>query len=245
MIRFFPLVIILQAFCIYHAYKNNSEQKWYWFIIVFPIIGCIIYLYHHFYNRQNIAKVSEEFKNVVNTNYHIEKLEKELAHCASINNKTLLAKKYIEVARYPEAVSLYESCLNSVYRDDPDILGGLLGAYYLNREYEMVIVIGEKLIGNREFNESEEKTALAWAFYELNDLDSAQATFSEMNKRYSHYNQRLEYSKFLAKTDQKEMAFSILDEVMLEYNDMDSYQKKMHRGLQGNVRRLYHEIKNN
>lgn len=245
MIRFFPIIIFIQALCIYHAYRNNSEQKWYWLIIVFPVVGTLIYLYHHFYSRQNIAKVSEGIKNVVNTNYQTEKLEKEVAHCGSIVNKKLLAENYVELGRYPEAISLYESCLNSFNQNDTDTLACLLKTYYLNNDFNKAVAIGEKLKDYKEFNDSENKIALAWSLYELNDIKSAQNTFFEMNKRYSHYNQRLEYSRFLLKTNQKEIALSVLDEVMAEYNDMESYQKKMYKGLAGKVRGLYNEVRNN
>jgi hypothetical protein len=86
---YYPLIIGLQAFCIYHAYKNNSEQKWFWLIIFFPLIGCIIYLYHHFYSKENVRTISEGIKETVDKNYQTRKLEDKLNFSDSVQNKTV------------------------------------------------------------------------------------------------------------------------------------------------------------
>ncbi len=75
---FFPIIIMLQVVCLLHAYRNGSDQKWYWLILFYPIIGSIIYLYEHFYSRKNMADLSEGVKGVINSNYEIQKLEKEV-----------------------------------------------------------------------------------------------------------------------------------------------------------------------
>ena len=68
-------VIVFQAICIYHAYRNNVEHRWYWIIGLFPVIGCAIYLVHHFNTRDNLKNITEVVKGVVNSNYNIEKIK--------------------------------------------------------------------------------------------------------------------------------------------------------------------------
>ena len=43
MFRFYTPILILQVFCLYHAYKNKSENWWYFLILMFPLIGSLIY----------------------------------------------------------------------------------------------------------------------------------------------------------------------------------------------------------
>ena len=78
MFRFLPIVVIIQGYCLYHAYTNRVYQRWFWFIIIFPLLGSVVYLYHHFYSKRNTAVLSEGLKGIVNSNYEVEKMEKEL-----------------------------------------------------------------------------------------------------------------------------------------------------------------------
>jgi hypothetical protein len=103
-------MLALQAFCLYHAYSNRSNQKWYYLIIFIPYVGCFIYLYDAFYSRRNVTQVTEVFKHVVNNNYKIEQLEKAAEFNDSATNNIRLADAYLETGRYPEAAVLYEGC---------------------------------------------------------------------------------------------------------------------------------------
>src|SRR5258706_14699221 len=87
MIRFYTPIFLLQAFCIYHAYKNNADQRWYWFILLFPGIGSAFYLFHHFYNRNNLNTITESVKGVVHSNYSIEQLEEAFRFSDNLRNR--------------------------------------------------------------------------------------------------------------------------------------------------------------
>ena len=195
MFRLYPLVIILEAFCLYHAYKNKADQKWYWIILIFPLLGSIFYLYHHFYSRENIDTVAEELKGVLNTNYNTKRLEKELNHCDSTTNKFRLANEYLQIGRYKEAKQLYEAC--NTNQSDPEILIKLVKANYLDNDFESTVSTGNKLKDNRNFDKSEEKICYDCAFYKLDKIEIAEQIFIEMEDSYSNYPQRIEYCKFL------------------------------------------------
>src|SRR5688572_14086726 len=111
MYGFYTPIILLQAFCVYHAYRNNVEQRWYWFIILFPLFGCVFYLVHHFNSRDNIQKIGEVVKGVVNSNYRVEQLEKAYEFNDSYTNRINLADEYLNVGRTEEAVALYRQSL--------------------------------------------------------------------------------------------------------------------------------------
>ncbi len=78
MLGLYTPVFLLQAFCVYHAYRNNVEQRWYWLILFFPLFGCIIYLVQNFNSASTIKSLEENVKAVVISNYKIEQLEKAL-----------------------------------------------------------------------------------------------------------------------------------------------------------------------
>ena len=90
-------IFLLQMFCVYHAYRNNAEQRWYWLILLFPLIGCIVYLVHTFNNRDTISAITENVKGVVISNYRIDQLEKALRFSDNVTNKVNLADAYAEL----------------------------------------------------------------------------------------------------------------------------------------------------
>ena len=95
MLRFYTPILILQIFCLYHAYKSNSQQKWYWLIIFFPFFGSLLYLFDTFYTRGNIRSLTEGVKGMMNSNYRLEQLERELKFSDNVSNRVNLADAYI------------------------------------------------------------------------------------------------------------------------------------------------------
>lgn len=240
--RLYPLIIVLQVYCIYHAYKNGSERYWYFIIFIFPFLGSILYLYKNVYNRQQVSNLKESAKLVINSNYEVEQLEKEVKFSDTIANKSRLAEKYIEVGRYSEAVNLYKSCLDGFNKNDTYTLMNLVKACYLNNDFEKAIFYGNKLIDNYEFQSAEQKIAYAWSFYELGDIDKAEKVFEEMDHNYSNHLHRKEYASFLIKLDRKEEAKKKLIKLREEFGMMTPIERRGKKAVEREVASLLKEV---
>jgi hypothetical protein len=66
-----------------------------------------------------------------------------------------------------------------------------------------------------------------------------------MDASYSNYPQRIEYCKFLEKTDKTAKALLNLEALMAEWKDMTRPEKNLNRGLNTEIRKLYNRISNN
>jgi hypothetical protein len=232
-------VLLLQAFCIYHAYRNNSEQRWYWLIICFPLVGCIIYLVQNFNNRAAIDTLTESVKEVVNSNYRIAELEKALRFSDNLSNKLNLADAYMEIGRFPDAVALYADCLQGFMSEDVPLQMKLLYAHYLNNDYEATIACGHKLESEKSFKNSKERVAYAWALCHIGKIELAEHVFSDMDKSFSNYYQRMEYCKFLLKKGSVEFAKEKLAALMEEFEHMKSAERRFERNTFREIRDLY------
>lgn len=239
MFRFYPIVIVLQGFCIYHAYKNNNLQKWFFIIFFLPLIGSLIYLYVHFYNRKNIDDFSEGVKSVLNTNYQIEKLEKELKVADTTTNRVKLADEYLHVGRVEEAVDLYKSSMNGISEDDPELLMKLIKAGFLIKDHQTVIRCGDKIKSDFAFKNSEERVAYAWSLYYLDRKEEADLHFKDMDARFANHKHRLEYSKFMMAIERPKAAKDLLGELLDEFDQMDGREKKLKRTTWKEVKKLY------
>jgi hypothetical protein len=231
MLGFYTPFLLLQAFCVYHAYRNNADYRWYWLILLFPGAGCLIYLFHHFYNRNNVYSLKEGLKEVVNTNYKIEKLEKALRFSDTVANRMRLAEAYVEYGRYGEAAALYRECLTGFMSDDPTLRMKLLHASFLNEDYENAIELGKGLEHEKAFKNAEERMAYAWALHFSGNSQLADATFRDMDRAYTNYRQRTEYCKFLIKNNNASEAKIKLADILEELDHMTGPERRFYRSI--------------
>lgn len=68
---YYYLIVVLQVFCIYHAYKNGKPYYWYFLIFFIPILGSIIYSITQVYNKTDAEKISAESHHITKPNRRI------------------------------------------------------------------------------------------------------------------------------------------------------------------------------
>ncbi|MGK0316704.1 MAG: hypothetical protein ACI86M_002939 [Saprospiraceae bacterium] len=242
MFKFYPLVVLLYAFCIYHAYTNKADQKWFWIILIFPFFGSSFYLYDTFYRRDEINVIKEEVKSTLVPDYKSNKLEKHLKYTDTVTNRIVLGDEYSRKGNYVEALALYNSCNEGLYKDDVHLLLKILKSNYLLDDYKAVIAFGDKIKQKKEFTNSNEKAAYAWALYYENRNEEALKNFEDLNISYSNYESRLEYARFLNLLDKRHETKSLIEEMLEEIESMDSYEKKLKKAIYKEIKNAYSRI---
>ncbi len=237
MFGFYAPILVLHAVCLYHAYRNNAEQRWYWLILFLPLIGCILYIVHQFGNR-NLEAIADGVGGVVNSSHRIQQLEKEVNHADSVTNKMNLADAYLAAGRTDQAILLYEQCAEGFMHDDPELRMKLLNAYFLKGDYSTAIRFGEMLENEKSFKNAEEKAALAWSYYHSGDEARAETIFESLDRPFTNYQHRLEYCRFLKKSNKKETLISRLTEILHEFEGMKGQERSNFNALLGEFRLL-------
>lgn len=199
-------------------------------------------MYIHFYNRNNIDKVQEEVKGTFVKNYRINKLEREVKFSDTFSNKTELADEHSKVGNYGRAIELYASCKEGMYSNDTHLIMKLIRNHYLNEDFEEAINYGNLLTGNKEFLNSEEKTAFAWSHSKLGDTEKAEEIFREMDIQFSNYPNRIEYIYFLEESGNNTAARIVTEKLMDEIQAMDSHEKRLNQSEVKEIKRLVREI---
>ena len=242
--NYYYFILGIQGICLFHAYKNDSAQKWYWIIIFLPFIGCLIYAYENFYNRTSISDLTEGVKGLVYTNYAVEKLEKEVKYSETITNKMNLAEAYIERGRLDEALKLYESCQKGYFENNPELLKKMLRVYFLQKNYPKAVEMGQLLEPTKSaIGDSEDKIGYAWALHYTNDDAKAEQKFKEMDAPFANFTARLEYARFLLTTNRSNEAKTRLTQIIGEHDSMESYEKSSKRHIAKEAKRLLQTIK--
>lgn len=243
MIGLYTPVLILQAYCLYHAYQNNNIQRWVWLIVFLPAVGCAIYLYHNFYNRSNIETIAEGVKHAVNSNYKLQQLEKAHRLSDNITTKANLAAGYAAYGRYDDAIGLYKECLSGFMADDPTLRMKLLNVYFLKQDYDAAIDLGFSLQSEKLFQYSEERIAFAWALHFAGKPSEAESQFSAMDKPSSNHKHRLEYCKFLIAINKTDALRQKLTSLTDEFELMKGSERKFNSDVAREARELNSKIK--
>ncbi len=243
MYGYYTPILLLQAFCLYHAYRNNTHQKWLWLIIFIPLIGCLIYLYDNFASRGNLEDVQEGVKTMVNSNYQINKLEKEIKYAPTVSNKVKLADAYVQHQRYAEAIPLYQSCLQGLYADDAHLTKKLLRVLYLNKDYAAAIECGQKLLQEKSFHQDETRVAFAWSLHYAGHVEEAEANFTAIDLQFTNFTQRVEFCKFLIETKRLDEAKEKLEVLMDEIEHMSAFEQKLKRPVLRQIKQMYGGLK--
>lgn len=218
------ITIGLQVFCIYHAYKNRSAYYWYFIIFFLPLIGCVIYLLTQVVNKQDVATITQEITTIINPTKKIKDLEKELEFSNTFQSKINLANAYLENKEYTNAILYYEKALEGNFKNDPHTLNKLVHCYFETANFDKVIEYANKIDINKEFKESIFFYGLA--LEKKGMLEEAEIQLRKVDRRYSNYTERLEFSKFLIRRNKKEDAKEILTEMSSEIIAMTSLNKK-------------------
>lgn len=219
------LTIILQLYCLYHAYKNRNE--YYWFLIIFfiPVLGCIVYLFVHVIQKKDVQHITEEITTIINPTKKINDLENQLKFSNTFQNKINLADAYVEIKDYKNGIELYEKALVGNFKDNPHTLNKLIYCYYKERNFEKVITYANKIDLEKEFKKTNLYVGLA--FEKLEKFIEAEHHLRKLDIRYSNYEERIVLCKFLIRQNKKQDAKEILNEIINEINSSSNKSKKL------------------
>jgi hypothetical protein len=215
------------------------EQKWYWIILFFPLIGSLFYLYDQFYSRRNVESIKETIKETMVDNYSINKLEQQAKFAPTYANILELAEEHLKAGNLDRAEELFQSRITDGQTTDPHLNMSLLKISYLKKDYEEAIKYAQELEGEKEFKNSEEMIAYAWSLFRTGKVLEADKVFKIMDSSFCNYTNRLEYAYFLQESLNNEVAKTKVEELITEIDDMDSYEKRLNKKVIRQIRQLY------
>ena len=234
------LTIALQIYCFYHVYKNNSNNYWYFIIFFVPLVGGIVYIFTHVFNKRDVANITEEITTIINPTKKIKGLEKELEFSDTFQNKINLADAHFENNDYNNAIILYEKALKGNYKDEPHTLNKLIKCYFKTNTFDQVIINAKKIDLDKGFKESIYYYGLS--LEQKGAFEEAEVQLKKVDKRFSNYPERIELSNFLIRRNKKTKAKELLIEITSEINSMTKANAKKYRYIINEAEKKLNEI---
>ena len=223
---FISIPLILQFYCLYHAYRYQKAFHWYLLIIFIPIAGSILYLILQVLKKRNIQEVQESVTEIVLPSKKINELEQRLQFSDTYENKIQLADAFFDLEQFTQAIPHYESALKGLFTKDIYVHKQLVKAYYYQGNFAEATRKGKVIKDQPDFKKSDAYFVYAMALAQNNEKTEAQLVFHYINKPYSNYAMRLHYAEYLINTSEKEEAKEILEELITEEAGVNKLSKQ-------------------
>lgn len=171
------LLVVGSLFAV-HAIKTGRGCGWVAIILMFPAIGCLVYLICEILPAASNGSLAHRVAGRVTRNFdparELRRRTHDLELADSVENRASLAEECISNGLYDEAIILYEAAASGLFRNDPKLLLGLAHAHFFNREYQHTREILERLLAaNPEFRSSQGRLLYARSLEGVEDLERA------------------------------------------------------------------------
>jgi hypothetical protein len=223
---FYYVTIGLQAICVLHCIKKGNQNKWIWIIVFLPVIGCLIYLFSEIITDRQISQVSSGVVSVLNPSGSVRKLEEQLRFADTFQNRVDLADAYLANGRTKDAIDLYEQSFIGVFTENEHLLKQLIIAYSIEKRYEDIIPLAQKIYRTPQFARSRAHLLYAIALEHTGKGPMAEKEFKLMNARFSNYESRYQYGLFLIRAERNEEAKQVFNEMLSEASHLTSRERR-------------------
>ncbi|MGD0466168.1 MAG: hypothetical protein ABSA84_05680 [Gammaproteobacteria bacterium] len=121
------IIIFLQFLCVYHAFRRGADRWWIMIILIFPVLGCLIYIITEIvpqftssitgkHLKKKIIKTIDPSRELVALRNLVEKIP-------TVQNFQNLAQYYVDNRLNQEALDLLTNKFNNThYSNDPSFL---------------------------------------------------------------------------------------------------------------------------
>jgi hypothetical protein len=146
------LPYVLQLLCIIHIIRNGKNTFWIYILIFVPYVGGIVYLIVEILpslgKKGSISSITDIVVTKIIPTYKLKELESKLALSQSFENKRNLADEYVNCGYFDKAITLYDSILVGIDKNNSDILLSKAKALYGNHNYQEAYSQLTKIDGN-------------------------------------------------------------------------------------------------
>ena len=232
------LIVALQAFCIYHVYKNQKPYYWYFLILFVPVLGSLIYIITQVYNKNDAEKIQSELTSIINPTKKIKDLEKKIEFSDTYSNRIELADAYVQNNDMSNAIVNYKKTLKDIDQNNLYAHQRLVLCYFQLKDYIGVVEHAELIKDKSEFKASKQQFCYGLALKELGKLEEAETQLKQIDRPYSNYDERLQLAKFYIENGKAIEGKELLEEISSESQHMTKPNRRTYNATIVEVERL-------
>jgi hypothetical protein len=173
-----------------------------------------------------MEQVQSGMSSVLNPSGNIRKLKDNLKFRDTFDNRIALADAYLNAGQAENAIELYEKSLTGTFSAHEHGNMQLVRAYFEKGRLEDVINGTKKVYNLPQFKRTRTNMLFAIALANTNQTTTAEKEFITMTGKFSNYECRYEYGKFLVKNGRMNEAKKLFEEVLDEVSHLSSKEKR-------------------
>ena len=227
--NYYYIILILQAICAIHCIRKGTQNKWIWLIVFLPLVGSIAYIFTEIFTRREMEQVQFGAGAIFNPSGKIKKLQDNLRFRDTFDNGIALADAYLAAGQFDSAIELYEKSLEGTFAEHGHGNMQLIIAYFEKKRYDDLITIAKKIYRLPQFTRSRPHMLYAIALGYTNQNDEAEKEFSLMKGKFSNYECRYYYGRFLKRANRINEAKQLFNEILNESSHLSSNEKRINR----------------
>ena len=228
------ILLLIQGCFAYHALKTGRPYWWLFVIMGFPVMGCVLYYFIEVFPTSRESRKAEKAVRAIAKSFDPDKSLREhvsnLEDCGSVDNRIALARSCMERRMYPEAISLYRSCLNGVHATDPNLHFGLasaqLGAEQFRDAYDTAQALRQS---NASFRAPEVQLIAAKALEGGGQFDQALQEYRVLADTYAGEEGRWRYGALLVRMGRASDAAEIFRRMLRNADRMPEHYREAQR----------------
>ncbi len=227
------LTLIVQIFLAVHA-ARTGRYWWVFIIIIFPMIGSIIYLFAEYLpemqNNSSYRKAGSLVTKAIDPGRKIREFQRQLEITDSLKNRENLAEAYYQAGRFQEAIDLLEKSLQGQHRNDPFLLKGLCHSWFALGNYENARYYLAQLAKAEEGKLSDPMRLLRARTHEgLNDFEAALEEYAALSSSYPGEEARCRHALLLKKLGKLDEARDLFEQIKANCRLSNRHYLKMQK----------------
>ena len=213
------LTIIFQVVLSVHVVKRGNSLYWIILIILFPLIGGIVYLVvaviPEMRNSSGARHARTKISKTLTPNRDLRDYENNLEMSDTIDNKINLANELLNKGMVSDAIELYTASLTGIYEYEPILMLGLSRAYFENQEYKKSKNMLELLIKeNPDYKSQDGHLLYARSLEMLDEFDEALEEYKVVSEYYSGYEAKCRYALLLKSQGKETEANQLFHDIL-------------------------------
>jgi len=226
--------LMLQIACAYHAYRNGHVQPWLYIILIFPMVGSIVYLavvvvpgFRHTAQGQQLAT---GVRKLIDPDRDLRERLQEAELVDSAEAKRGLAEELMRRGDFPAAVRLLEGAAAGIHADDPALLYVLARARYGAEDFAGTQkTLDELRVANPNWQSGDAHLLYARALEGQSQEQAALAEYEAVAKYFAGEEARCRLAMFLQKLGRADDARKVYQAVAKSGERAGKFQRQMQR----------------
>ena len=227
------LSILIQIFCVVHVIRNGRDQRWMYFIVLVPGIGCAVYFITEIlpglrHDRQ-LNRAKKGLFKAIDPLREVRTMRDNLETANTQANRLALADACLQANCAGEAAELYQRCLQAE-ADNPALMEKLAQAYFALQNYAQAKQTLEELIQhNPTYKSSEGHLLYARSLEAFGNIPASTQEYKVLCDSYPGEEARVRYALMLKSQGEIAEAAKIFNDVVRRTGRAPKYYRRVQK----------------